>query len=367
MYFWLWVPLCLAAASSPGQGVDLQARPRSLPGDTLPLSRLLEDPGSRDREEAGAKRDLRNWVKRRADLKAQWEKILGEFPKIKVPLRTEVQAAEKRAGFSRSLIKYQIEDGVFTDGYLLTPDSSTGRVAAVVVFHPTTPLHAQGVAGVDETYDPEKQQGMQLVKRGFVVWCPRNYINGPGLDWAANARRVVEAHPGWTGMTRMVWDAMRAVDFLETLPNVDGKRIGCLGHSLGAKVVLYALAFDERYKVGVASEGGIGLRFSNWDAPWYLGSRIREPDFALEHHQLLAMIAPRAFLLLAGDSADGDKSWPFIEAALPVYRLYGESQNLGWFNHHQGHRYPPEARTVAEEFLVKALNPPSRTEASGNK
>jgi len=168
-------------------------------------------------------------------------------------------------------------------------------------------------------------------------------------------------------MTRMVWDAMRAVDFLEMLPNVDGKRIGCLGHSLGAKVVLHAMAFDERYKVGVASEGGIGLRFSNWDAPWYLGSRIREPDFALEHHQLLAMIAPRSFLLLAGDSADGDKSWPFIEAALPVYGLYGESQNLGWFNHHQGHRYPPEARTVAEEFLVKALNPPSRTEASGNK
>ena len=53
----------------------------------------------------------------------------------------------------------------------------------------------------------------------------------------------------------------------------------------------HAAAFDERFKVAVFSEGGIGLTFSNWDAPWYLGPRIRQPGFAREHHELLALIA----------------------------------------------------------------------------
>jgi len=50
-----------------------------------------------------------------------------------------------------------------------------------------------------------------------------------------------------------------------------------------------------------------------------------------------------AYLLLGGDSADGDQSWPFIEAVLPVYRLYGEPARVGLFNHRKGHSVPPEA------------------------
>ena len=53
----------------------------------------------------------------------------------------------------------------------------------------------------------------------------------------------------------MLYDAMRAVDVLESLPQVDRNRIGAVGHSLGAKETLYLAAFDERVKVAVASEG----------------------------------------------------------------------------------------------------------------
>ena len=152
-------------------------------------------------------------------------------------------------------------------------------------------------------------------------------------------------------MTRMVWDAIRAADFLESLPNVDRRRIGCLGHSLGGKEVLYAMAFDERYQAGVSNEGGIGLGFSNWSDVWYLGPKIKSPGFQRENHEVLALIAPRAFLLLAGNSADHDGSKAFIEAVKPVYALFGAEQHLQFFNHGLGHRYPPEARAVAEEFL----------------
>jgi pimeloyl-ACP methyl ester carboxylesterase len=149
----------------------------------------------------------------------------------------------------------------------------------------------------------------------------------------------------------MLWDAPRGVDLLESLEEVDRKRLGAVGHSLGGKEALYLAAFDERIKATVSSEGGVGLRFSNWHDPWYVGDAIKRPDFAREHHELVAMIAPRPFLLLGGDSADGDRSWPFIAAALPVYCLYGEPRRVGLFNHKKGHSVPPEAEKRLYEWL----------------
>lgn len=341
--------LCATSVAAFAQSVAWQKPPVTLPADAPKLTPLLSDAAGHEIKTQSA------WNKQREVIRRAWLEFLGGLPAKKSPLKTETLDTERLPEFTRQHVQYQIEAGVFTDGYLLMPKNAKGKLPAIVVFHPTTPIHAKGVAGLAAEYEEENWQGVQLVKRGYVVWCPRNYINTDGADWAGNARHVLSAHTNWTGMTRMVWDAVRAVDFVESLPNVDKKRIGCIGHSLGGKQALYAAAFDERIKAAVSCEGGIGLKFSNWDAIWYLGPGIREPDFNLENHQVLALVAPCAFLLLAGDSADGDRSWVFIEAVLPVYKLFGASENLGWFNHHLGHRYAPEARTVAEEFLDRHL------------
>lgn len=294
------------------------------------------------------------WMKRRSAIRAEWQAFLGEFPKAKAPLKAEIISTETLPEFTRQLVKYQVEDGVFTDAYVLTPRTVTGKLPGVVVFHQTVKSQAQQAAGVDAS-NPELMHGVQLVKRGYVVICPRCFIFADGAGYADWVRRMQERHPTWTGMARMTWDGLRAADYLESLPQVDRERIGCLGHSLGAKEVLYAAAFDERFKVAVFSEGGIGLAFSNWDAPWYLGPRIRQPGFAREHHELLALIAPRPFLLLAGNSADNDQSAAFTEAARPVYELLGAKENVRLLNHRQGHRYPPEAQAAAEELLDRHL------------
>jgi len=313
------------------------------------LTPLLVDSSGREIKTKSA------WNKQRNEIRKQWLDFLGPLPTKKPPLKTEFLNTERLPDFTRQHVRYQIEPSVLTDGYLLTPANAKGKLPAVIVFHPTTPLHAKGVAGLASEYDQEKWQGVQFVQRGYVVWCPRNYINADGADWAGNAKHVLAVHTNWTGMTRVVWDSIRAVDFVASLPNVDRKRIGVLGHSLGGKQALYAAAFDVRIKVAVSSEGGIGLKFSNWDAPWYLGPKIRAPDFTLENHQVLALVAPRAFLLLAGDSADGEQSGEFIGTVRPAYELLGAGKNLEWFNHHGGHRYSPEARAAAEEFLNRHL------------
>jgi dienelactone hydrolase len=229
------------------------------------------------------------------------------------------------------------------EGYLLFPASAPQSISAfpaVVALHPTTNASIDEIAGVSGS--ESAKTGLKLVSRGYVVFCPRCFLwqNATSLDDAVSQHR--KRHPNTKGMAKMLYDAMRAVDVLEAIPYVDRKRIGAIGHSLGAKEVLYLMAFDDRVRAGVASEGGIAFRSTNWNAPWYLSTAIDDEAFPLNHHQLLGMIAPRPFLVLGGESgpgaADGDRSWTLIEAALPVWRLSGKPIRLGLLNHHEGHK-----------------------------
>jgi dienelactone hydrolase len=332
---------------------DLQRPPAKVPTNAPTISPLIGDHFTKA-----------DWPKRRDELRREWTRFLGEFPKSKSPLAAEFLAKEKLPTFTRQLVTYQIEDGVRTDAMLLVPKGAKGKLSGIVLFHPTYSNHYARVVGLEGSDEPERQQAVQLVERGYVVLAPRCFIWAelpPGYQkkgesiYVANVRRMQERHPSWKGMTRMTWDGIRALDFIETLPNVDAKRLGIFGHSLGAKEVIYVAAFDERVKCAVSSEGGVGTKLSNWQDVWYLGPAIKQPGFAREHHELLALIAPRPFLLLGGNSADNDASWSFIETTLPVYRLLGAPQNLGWFNHALGHRYGDIARPVAEAFLDKFL------------
>ena len=226
-----------------------------------------------------------------------------------------------------------------------------GRSAGVVALHSTVKHTIRQPAGVEGK--PEKAFGLKMARRGYVVFCPRCFLwsNDLAIPYMEHVARFRNRHPGSKGMAKMLFDATVALDVLAGLPQVDPSRLGAVGHSLGAKEVLYLAAFDERVKVTVSSEGGVGTRFSNWEAPWYLGETITQDSFLHEHHELLALIAPRPFLLVGGDSADGARSWPFIEAALPVYRLYGSVPRIGLFNHHKGHAVPPESEKRIDQWF----------------
>src|SRR5262249_40693936 len=176
------------------------------------------------------------------------------------------------------------------------------------------------------------------------------------INWAARQANVLKKRrTDWTGMGKLTFDASRCIDLLETLPNVDAKRIGCIGHSLGAKEVLYAMAFEPRYQAGVFNEGGIGLRMSNWTDAWYLTEKMKEHIPAAEHHQVLALAAPRPLLVMGGGSADGDNSWPFVKEALTVYELYDAKDRIGMFNHKGGHSFPRDGRRSAYRWLDHGL------------
>ena len=295
---------------------------------------------------------LAGWRRRRAVLERAWRDTLGSLEVERGdPPALEVIEEDTVGDVLRQRVRYHVEPDVTTEAYVLKPMGQQGRGPGALVLHSTTPESIRQPAGLADV--PEKHFGLALARRGFVAFCPRNYLWADTTRMALQeeTRRFEQRHPRATGMAKMLFDAQVALDVLAARSDVDRMRLGCIGHSLGAKEVLYLAAFDERIRAGVSSEGGIGTAMSNWDAPWYLGESVRQPGFAREHHELLALAAPRPFLLVGGGAADGAASWPWIEAALPVYRLYGAPARLGLLRHQAGHTVPAGVAARMIEWL----------------
>lgn len=345
---------------------DLLSPPAAAASYPIPLHPLIPDPLAHPNA----------WDLKRREIETLWKQWLGGFPEQKVDLEPQFLEREELPTFTRQRVTYQIEPNLRIDAILLLPKQASGKLPTIILFHPTYENHYRRVVGLEPKEDSERLQAVQWVEAGYVVIAPRCFLwedippdyAQPKIEnsWAARARHMRETHPEWRAMTRTTWDGIRAIDFAETLPQVDPHRIALFGHSLGAKEVLYVGAFDKRPRCMIFSEGGIGMHHSNWNASWYLGPECREKEQPREHHELLALIAPRPFLLLAGGetagAADTSSSWTFIEAALPVYRALGFPGQLGWYNHGLGHRYGENARSVAEAFFQLHLkNAPEKT------
>ena len=346
------------ADTSDAAEVQWLARVRQLPAkiprdNTGYLEPLLIDADGRPIKTLSA------WKQQRSELRSRWLKFLGPMPEKRPPVELKVLREDRIDGCLRQLVRYEGEAGLPVEGYLLRPAKplDADGCPAVVALHQTTRDSIEQIAGV---VGPEDQQlGLKLCRRGFIVFCPRCFLWQDVKKYTEAVDRFHARHPNTLGMHKMLYDAIRGVDVLVSLDDVDKQRIGSVGHSLGAKETLYLAAFDERIRAAVASEGGTGFKSTNWDAPWYLGKQINEPIFKLNHHQLLALIAPRPFLIVAGEkgrgSADGDRSWPVIQAAEPVWKLYDKTIRLGLYNHGEGHSVSPKTYQHLEEWLVTYL------------
>jgi dienelactone hydrolase len=356
--------LALAVATDPVAPVDwpalLQKPYAGRPVPDLGLKPLLVDADGKEITTAAG------WEKARQALRARWVEHLGTPPEKPAGLDVRVEKAEEMDGYTRRLVSFRSEGDDRINAYLLVPAGlgENEKRPAVVVFHETTRDTFRQPVGLGQK--PELALALHLVRRGYVTLSPECYILKDPAGWAKGQASALEKRrPGWTGLGKMTFDASRCVDYLETLPAVDRERIGCIGHSLGAKEVLYAMAFEPRYGVGVFNEGGLGLRMSNWTDPWYLTDKMKPFIPEMENHQVLALAAPRPVLVLGGDSADGDASWPFIKAVLPVYDLLGAGDRVGLYDHQAQHAFPREGRRIAYRWLDFWLHFPPRRDEIG--
>lgn len=189
-------------------------------------------------------------------------------------------------------------------------------------------------------------------QHGFLAVSVKWYGEADAEGYDEAVYQLAKRHPGVTPMGKWIWDLQRVVDYLLTRPDVDPARIGIIGHSLGGKMALYGAAFEPRIKAVVSSEPGISLKFSNYQDFWYFGKAIEKLPREADQHELVALMSPRPFLLIAGESADGDKSWPFLAAAQQAYK---SKDHVGMINHRSGHSPTEDSVQKAMEWLERFL------------
>jgi hypothetical protein len=309
------------------------------------------------------------WEKQGPALRKRWDQLLGkpEFASGDYEKTAKVIETFEQPEFRGTILQQPTGPGGAQQLVLVMEPKKikiSPRPGVVVPFY-----HPDAMAGFDLgkrkriTDKLTTQFGRHLVEQGYVVVCteafPYNTVaqpeNSKGLNqWRVAAERIRKDHPRWTGMGKLVHDTRRAIDLLLEQPDIDSDRIVLIGHSLGGKMAFYTGCLDPRVTATIATDFGIGWDFTNWKDPWYLGDKITGDGFSLAHHQLLAMHAPRSFLLVAGQY-DKPESWQYLNAARPVYSLAGREHALGMIDHASGHQPTKDSMRLAYKWLAEQL------------
>lgn len=299
------------------------------------------------------------WEVKRKTILEKWEKILGSMDIAPLPPKTRTVQTIESPNYNAKLMYLQVEPDWWEKILIMTPggESTAPRPVVIVPFYDVDTSAATDLMGnhyLGNTVDP---YAYCAVQKGYIAVAIRWWDESYGEFSSEAVANLKLRHPNCTGLGKWVWDCHRLVDYIYTLPQVDRTRIGIIGHSLGGKMALYGPAFDERINVVVSNELGVGLSDSNYEDYWYLGDQVRHFDKSTDQQELIALLAPRPFLLIGGDKYDTAKSWYYINAARQVYQLYGKPENIGYFNHHTGHRPTPDAIWRMNEWLAHFLGP----------
>jgi len=326
--------------------------PNGFERNTGTLSSLLTD------SENKIIQSIPGWQNKRNLLKEKWSKLLGTIETAPVKPNVKLIRTFKEEIYTGKLLYIQVEPDHWEKIYVMTPDKPLTRPTPVVItpyYDVDTPA-GKNMGG--RSYRPMGVRSFAylMVQQGYIAVAVRWFGESYGEHYGEAVANLKLKYPELTGLGKWVWDAQRVVDYIYTLPEADHKNIGIIGHSLGGKMALYAAAMDERITAVVSSEPGIGFDFSNYDDFWYFGDFIRSADKSTDQHELLALIAPRPFLLIGGDESDTDKSWYYINSAKSVYSMYKKSENIGYVNHRAGHTPTPEAVRLSIEWLTHFLH-----------
>ncbi len=305
------------------------------------------------------------WETERTRLRDRWLKFLGPPPSPAKNPETDWTDDTREEGYRRRTLRWRVEPEVWLDAHLLIPErpAPAGGYPAIIALHQTSQQTIDEIAGVNRPGVPvsrDQARAIDLARAGFVVFCPQNFLWQDVTSYDEAVRRFQSRHPETRGMTKMLFDSRQSVDqLLRVVPEVNAKRIGAFGHSLGAKEVVYLMAFDDRILAGVASDGGVGFDHTNWDAPWYLGKDFVEVarSAGLAPQQLLALVSPRRLLIVAGGrdrkGADGEETRPYIQAARKVDQLLVGGPRLGFWNHRQGHAMTDGIFACCRDWLTR--------------
>ena len=300
-------------------------------------------------------RAYRDAAGRRAELYA----LLGDLPDRQRPIKATKRGEEERDGY---LLESWVLDlnGLEPVPASLARPKSAGRAAPAIVFN-----HSHG-GGYDigkreliegRTYLQPTPYATALTREGWVVLCIDHWCFGERAH--TSELETVKAML-WQGRVlwgMMVYDSLRALDWLVTRRDVDASRIGTLGMSMGSTMAQWLGGLDERvsttvdicclteYHTLLAEKGlkGHGIYY-------YVPGLLKHFTAA----DVNALISPRAHLGIAGlrDALTPVAGLDIIDRELKqVYAEAGHPERWKLLRYDVAHQETPEGRQEALAFL----------------
>src|SRR6185436_13299620 len=301
-------------------------------------------------------------------------RLLGTTPAAPPPLSPERVERVDLGDVIPEKVTYAVEPGERVPAWVLIPQAGKPPYPAVICHHQhggQFGVGKDGPAGLGST--PDQHYAIELARRGYVTIAPDALCFGERQDAAGKLKdaayeRFEALHRLTEGKTlqgKYVWDARRALDYLESRPEVDRARIGMIGHSLGGQETLFTTAIDTRIKAAVSSCGFASLAVLERDRILH-NFALFVPGLAEagDYGAVLALVAPRPFLVAARTAdpifpRDGIEAT--VAAARAAYAAQDAADRLGTFYEDGAHEFSPAMREAAYAWLDRWLaNGPNR-------
>ena len=305
-----------------------------------------------------------DWARRRQHILAGMERAMGSLPDTtqRVPLAMQVHETSQLTHYQRVTISFASEPGDRVPALLLIPRDRTQRRPAMLCLHQTTGIGKQEPAGIGGR--KTLHYAHELANRGYVCLVPDYPSFG---DYPYNFQQQ-GAHYA-SGSMKAIWNNLRAVDLLQTLPEVDRDRIGCIGHSLGGHNALFTAAFDQRIRAIVTSCGFTAFhhyyegKLAGWASPRYM-PRIaqqygNDPDrVPFDFYEVVAALAPRPVFI---NAPTRDSNFAItgvrkvVDQATLIYQLRNAADALRAEYPDSAHDFPDAIREAAYKWLDEKL------------
>jgi dienelactone hydrolase len=302
-------------------------------------------------------------------VRQKMEKVMGPLPgdERKVPLDVKVVAEEKLEGYTRKKVTFAVEKGDRVPAWLLVPDGASAqkKAPAMLCLHQTIDIGKDEPVGLGGR--PSLHYALDLVKRGYVCLAP-DYPSFGEYKYDFNGAFYRKEY--LSGSMKAIWNNMQSVDYLQTLPEVDGERIGVIGHSLGGHNAMFTGALEPRLKVIVSCCGFTSFKkyyggnLSGWSSPRYMprlldvGFEVKAANMPFEFVDVVESFSPRGFMAVSpvkDDNFDVTGVKDVMAQAEVVYKAAGKSENLRAVYPESGHDFPADGKKAAYEFIDDML------------
>ena len=295
-------------------------------------------------------RSLRRWKERAAVLRDEILFSSGLLPlPEKTPLNAQVFGKIEHEDYTIEKVILETYPGFFLGGNLYRPVDKSGRLPGVVNPHG----HWRYGRLENQQLNSIPGRGITLARQGYVAFA---YDMIGYNDTAPRISHRIpfgkKAHMWGVGILgTQLWNSIRAVDFIASLPDVDPERIGATGASGGGSQVFLLAAVDDRIK---------------FSAPVNMISSIMQggdfcenaPNLRLHTNnmEIGAMMAPRPMMMISA-TGDWTRNTPSVEypAVKSIYKLYGAEDEVAEAQFDSPHNYHQDSREAVYAFFGRKV------------